>query len=146
MEHKVIPRSYGESVEPENITQDNIIHPAKSRKIIATEANNQSQNISLIQNQARIEEDLAQKIEEEIEIDPYLMKESKVSQMLSDSTIKKVIIVVLLIQFFIPLFDPTVYTEASHSMDFFVLNLKSLLNDPKTNTQDIIDLTNEVVA
>ena len=74
------------------------------------------------------------------------MKESRVSQMLSDSTIKKVMIVVLLIQFFIPLFDPTVFVEGSHSMDFFVLNLKSLLNDPNTDTQDIISLTNEVVA
>lgn len=54
--------------------------------------------------------------------------------MLSDSTIKKVIIVVLLIQFFIPLFDPTVYLEGSHSMDFFVLNLKNLLNNPDTKT------------
>lgn len=66
--------------------------------------------------------------------------------MLSDSTIKKVMIVVLLIQFCIPLFDPTVYIEASHSMDFFVSNLKSLLNDPTTSTDDIIALTNEVVT
>lgn len=65
--------------------------------------------------------------------------------MLSDSTIKKVIVVVLLIQFFIPLFDPTVYIEGSHSMDFFVSNLKALLNDPNTSTDDIIALTREVV-
>lgn len=65
--------------------------------------------------------------------------------MLSDSTIKKVLIVVLLIQFFIPLFDPTVFVEGSHSMDFFVLNLKSLLNDPKTKTEDIIELTHEAI-
>lgn len=62
--------------------------------------------------------------------------------MLSDSTIKKVIIVVLLIQLVIPLFDPTVYVEASHSMDFFVANLKQLMNDPNTNDDDIIGLAN----
>lgn len=52
--------------------------------------------------------------------------------MLSDSTIKKVMIVVLLIQLGIPLFDPNVYVEASHSMDFFVSNLRILLEDPST--------------
>lgn len=46
----------------------------------------------------------------------------------------------------IPLFDPTVYVEASHSMDFFVSNLKVLLNDPNTNDDDIIGLANEIVT
>lgn len=55
--------------------------------------------------------------------------------MISDSTIKKVMVVVLLIQLVIPLFDPAVYIEASHSMDFFVSNLKILLDDP--NTEDV---------
>lgn len=49
---------------------------------------------------------------------------------------------VLLIQLVIPLFDPSVYVEASHSMDFFVSNLKTLLNDPYTDDDDIIGLAN----
>lgn len=55
-------------------------------------------------------------------------------------------IVVLLIQLVIPLFDPSVYVEASHSMDFFISNLKTLLNDPDTNEADIIGLANEIVT
>ena len=65
--------------------------------------------------------------------------------MLSDSTIKKVIIVVLLIQLVIPMFDPSVFIEASHSMDFFVSNLKQLLSDPDTNSDDVIGLTKQIV-
>jgi hypothetical protein len=44
------------------------------------------------------------------------------------------------------LFDPTVYIEASHSMDFFISNLKILLNDPNTNDDDIIGLANDIVT
>ena len=54
-------------------------------------------------------------------------KESKISKVLSDLTIKKIIIVVLLIMFLVPLFDSENYISSPESWDFTVKNVHKLL-------------------
>lgn len=54
-------------------------------------------------------------------------KESKISRILSDLTIKKIIIVVLLIMFLVPLFDSDNYIDKAESWDFTVKNIHQLL-------------------
>lgn len=54
-------------------------------------------------------------------------KESKVSQILSNANIQKVILVVLLIMFFVPLFDATTYVDDNGNLDFFLQNMEQLL-------------------
>ena len=54
-------------------------------------------------------------------------KESKISRILSDLTIKKIIIVVLLIMFLVPLFDSDNYIDKAESWDFIVKNIHQVL-------------------
>ena len=58
-------------------------------------------------------------------------KESKISKALSDLTIKKVVIVVLLIMFLVPLFDSDNYIQKAENWDFTVINIHRLLKQPE---------------
>jgi len=66
-------------------------------------------------------------IQQEPEVDDTESKESKVSQVLSNANIKKVILVMLLIMFFVPLFDTTTYLNDNENLDVFVNSVALLL-------------------
>ena len=55
------------------------------------------------------------------------IKESKISKVLSDLTIKKIVIVVLLLMLIIPLFDSTNYIEKSESWDYLTSSINNHL-------------------
>jgi len=65
--------------------------------------------------------------EQDHDIDETESKESKVSQILSNANIKKVILVMLLIMFFVPMFDSNTYADDNQDVDMFVKNLELLL-------------------
>lgn len=46
---------------------------------------------------------------------------------MGDTTLKKVIIVVLLLMFITPLFDPYIYIDPANSLDYTVASLNSML-------------------
>ena len=46
---------------------------------------------------------------------------------MGDNTMKKVIVVVLILMFLIPLFDSDVYIDQANSLDFATLNIDTLL-------------------
>lgn len=52
----------------------------------------------------------------------------------------------LLIMFFVPLFDVSTYSDDSTDIDIFARNLKQLLLDPKCDTNDIQSFTDTVIA
>lgn len=60
-------------------------------------------------------------------MDQMSQKESKISKVLSDLTIKKIIIAVILLMFVVPLFDSDNYTNNDESWDYFVVNIHKLL-------------------
>ena len=60
-------------------------------------------------------------------VDDTESNESKVSQILSNANIKKVILVMLLIMFFVPLFDANTYVDDNQDADMVVKNIKVLL-------------------
>lgn len=73
-------------------------------------------------------------------------KESKISKVLSDLTIKKIIIVVLLIMFLVPLFDSDSYIGEAESWDFTVKNIHQLLKEDSTiPISSIKGLINDVI-
>ena len=72
-------------------------------------------------------------------------KESKISSFLSDLTMKKVIVVVLLIMFLVPLFDTENYIERPSSFDFITNNLNELLLNPSIPTSKIIELSHNTI-
>ena len=53
---------------------------------------------------------------------------------------KKVIVIVLLIMFLVPLFDTENYIEKPNSFDYINLNMKTLLMDASIPTAEIISL------
>ncbi len=57
-------------------------------------------------------------------------KESKIRKILGDITLKKVIIVVLLLMFIVPLFDTELYTDQANAFDLTLSNLNNLLLQP----------------
>lgn len=69
-------------------------------------------------------------------------KESKISKVLSDLTIQKVVIVVLLIMFLVPLFDSENYIPKAESWDFTVVSIHDYLKNsdiPLESISDMID-------
>lgn len=54
-------------------------------------------------------------------------KESKIGKILSELSIKKVIIVVLLMMFLIPLFSIDLYQDPENAWDYFLVNQQKLL-------------------
>jgi hypothetical protein len=54
-------------------------------------------------------------------------------------TIKKVIIVVLLIMFVVPLFDTDNYLDAANSWDYTVINIHTLLKNKKVSL-DVLNI------
>lgn len=59
-------------------------------------------------------------------------KESKIRKILGDITLKKVIIVVLLLMFIVPLFDSDLYVDQANSFDVTFSNLSYLLTLPSS--------------
>lgn len=49
---------------------------------------------------------------------------------MGDIILRKVIIVVLMLMFFIPLFDSDIYTDQANSFDFALNNLNNMLIRP----------------
>lgn len=49
---------------------------------------------------------------------------------MGDITLRKVIIVVLMLMFFIPLFDTDIYTDQANSFDFTLNNINYMLSQP----------------
>jgi len=75
-------------------------------------------------------------------------KESKIRKILSDVTLKKVIIVALLLMFVIPLFDSDIYTDQANSFDYTLNNLNYMLNMPAVEMplQNMVDLINYAIT
>jgi hypothetical protein len=63
---------------------------------------------------------------------------------MGDVTLKKVIIVALLLMFIIPLFDPDIYTDQANAFDYTLANLNSMLYSPSDQIplDQIISLIN----
>ena len=59
-------------------------------------------------------------------------RESKIRKILGDITLKKVIIVVLLLMFIVPLFDTELYTDQANAFDLTLSNLNNLLLQPSS--------------
>lgn len=85
-------------------------------------------------------------VEQEAASDSTESKESKVSEILSNANIKKVILIMLLIMFFVPLFDASVYFDDGQDADMFVKNVELLLMSPATQLADIQRLVSTVIA
>lgn len=73
-------------------------------------------------------------------------KESKISKVLSDLTIQKVIIVVLLIMFLVPLFDSDNYISKAESWDFTVQTVHSMLKDSSYDLATISGLIENQIS
>lgn len=65
--------------------------------------------------------------------------------MLSDLTIKKIVIVVLLLMVIIPLFDNTAYIEKAESWDYITMSIHKALKSPDVPTSTIVELINNMI-
>lgn len=71
--------------------------------------------------------------------------ESKIRKVMGDSTLKKVIIVVLLLMFISPLFDTDVYLDPANSLDYSIQSLNNMLLKNVISIADINTLMNQVI-
>jgi hypothetical protein len=62
---------------------------------------------------------------------------------MSDITLKKVIIVVLLLMFIAPLFDPDIYLDAANSLDFTLSSISRMVLNPSSGMT--IDQINTII-
>ena len=65
---------------------------------------------------------------------------------MGDSTLKKVIIVVLLLMFVSPLFDTDVYLDPANSLDYSVESLNNMLKMNVLSLSDISTVMNKIIA
>lgn len=75
-------------------------------------------------------------------------RESKIRKKLGDTTLKKIIIVVLMLMFIVPLFDTEIYTNQANSIDLSLSSMESLLNLPSSTlpTSQLISLIQKIIA
>lgn len=65
---------------------------------------------------------------------------------MGDITLKKVILVVLLLMILAPLFDSDIYTDQANSMDYTINNINYLLRKPADiSLDDINKILNQVL-
>ena len=65
---------------------------------------------------------------------------------MSDITVKKIIIVVLMLMILAPLFDPDIYLDQGNSMDYTINNVNYLLRKPADiSLNDINTIINQVL-
>lgn len=65
---------------------------------------------------------------------------------MGDITLKKVILVVLLLMILAPLFDSDIYTDQANSMDYTINNINYLLRKPTDiSLDDINKILNQVL-
>jgi len=69
-------------------------------------------------------------------------KESKISQVMSDLTVKKVIVAILLMMFLIPLFNVTNYEDKCESWDYLTTKIRLLL---MANTTIPLETVNSMI-
>ena len=71
-------------------------------------------------------------------------KESKIGKILSELSVKKIIIVVLIMMFVIPLFSIDVYRDTENAWDYLLLHQNNLLSQPSSSipTASIVGLVN----
>lgn len=81
------------------------------------------------------------------ELEAALSKESKIGQILSEMSIKKIIIVILLLMFVIPLFNIDVYRDPENAWDYHLKNQMELLMLPPSSisTTSISKLINSTI-
>lgn len=84
-----------------------------SEEIAAEDANNQ-----ILESEVQIDDN---------ELEAALNKESKIGKILSELSIRKVIIVILLLMFIIPLFSIDVYRDPENAWDYTLKNENELL-------------------
>ncbi len=74
-------------------------------------------------------------------------KESKIRKILGDITLKKIIIVILMLMFFVPLFDSEIYTDQANSIEFTMNSFNSLLLTPVSTvpTSQLITLVDQLL-
>ena len=74
-------------------------------------------------------------------------KESKIGKILSELSIKKIIIVVLLMMFIIPLFSFDLYRDPENVWDYLLVHQGNLLSQNSTSisTASILDLINQEI-
>lgn len=81
------------------------------------------------------------------DLEAALSKESKIGQILSEMSIKKIIIIILLLMFVIPLFNIDVYRDSENAWDYHLKNqMELLLLPPSTiSTASISKLINSTI-
>lgn len=71
--------------------------------------------------------------------------ESKIRKVMADITLKKVIIVVLLLMFISPLFDSDIYLDSANSLDYTIGSLNNMLVKNVLTLTEINSVLNSVL-
>lgn len=168
---KIVPTSFEETINNSNKASPLIIPKSKSKskksffsfKIFSAQTQQQISNFNAtpLENSAGIfpspgihssikdfsmdNPDLAWKDQVKSKENSEI-KESRVGKKLSDLTMKRVIIIVLILVFFVPMFSSSYFSETDY--DFTIqLNIMTKLSDqPQANTDDILSIFNQYIS